>query len=299
MSQQKTAETNAAGKNTAKIRLGAWYAEESRSLRFPEGWEVHCLNPNDAPEIDGGAVRAAFENPIGAPRLRASARGKRNAIIAVDDLTRPTPVQRVLPTLLEELAAGGLESSQIRILLGGAAHRPMQPDEIERKLGPGVASRYQVIQHDFMGSDLRHLGWIEGGPVQLNGHFLDAELRISVGGVIPHNETGYGGGSKMVVPGVAAASTTTSYSKRAWMRTNASRSGAPGFRFRSRMSPVTVIAVAPFLNSIMATSNGVCSLSRSGWSGSSLLLFAELTMTRMRWSGFTTPLMSVVGLYCW
>ena len=207
MSERETAEENPAGGNTVELRIGAWYAEELRTLRFPDGWEVHCLHPSDAPEIDGAAVRAAFANPIAAPRLRDSARGKRSAIIAVDDLTRPTPLQRVLPTLLDELAQGGLEPSQIRILLGTAAHRPMRPDEIERKLGPGVASRYQVIQHDFMGPDLRHLGWVEGGPVQLNRHFLDAELRVCVGGVIPHNETGYGGGSKMVVPGVAGRET--------------------------------------------------------------------------------------------
>ena len=193
--------------NTAEIRLGAWYAEESRSLRFPDGWEVHRLDPDDAPAIDDAAVRAAFENPIGVPRLRDSAQGRRSAIIAVDDLTRPTPVHRVLPLLLEELHAGGLEARQIRILLGTAAHRPMSPDEIERKLGPGVAARHEIIQHDFMGPDLRHLGWFEGGPVELNRHFLDAELRICVGGAIPHNETGFGGGSKMVVPGVAGRET--------------------------------------------------------------------------------------------
>ena len=194
-------------RNTAEIRIGAWYAEELRTLRFPEGWEVHRLDPDDAPPIADDAVREAFANPIGAPRLRDAARGKRSAVVAVDDLTRPTPVHRVLPALLEELRAGGLEPSQVVILLGTAAHRPMLPDEIERKLGPGVASRHPIVQHDFVGPDLRHLGWIEGGPVQLNRHFLDAELRICVGGVIPHNETGFGGGSKMVVPGVAGRET--------------------------------------------------------------------------------------------
>ena len=44
---------------------------------------------------------------------------------------------------------------------------------------------------------------MEGGPVYLNRHFLDADLRIVVGGAVPHNETGFGGGAKMVVPGLA------------------------------------------------------------------------------------------------
>ena len=45
--------------------------------------------------------------------------------------------------------------------------------------------------------------WVHGGPVYLNRHFLDADLKICVGGVIPHGEAGFGGGAKMVVPGVA------------------------------------------------------------------------------------------------
>jgi hypothetical protein len=57
--------------------------------------------------------------------------------------------------------------------------------------------------HDFMGPDVRFFGQVDGGPVYLNRHFLDADLRIVIGGVIPHNETGFGGGAKMVVPGVA------------------------------------------------------------------------------------------------
>ena len=51
--------------NTAEIRLGAWYAEELRSFRFPDGWEVHRFDPADAPPIEDSAVRAAFEHPIG------------------------------------------------------------------------------------------------------------------------------------------------------------------------------------------------------------------------------------------
>ena len=117
------------------------------------------------------------------------------------------PTDWLLPPLLDELFAGGLEAGQIRVLLGTAAHRPMNRDEIERKIGPEIARRHEIVQHDFMGPDLRHLGWIEGGPVQLNRHFLDADLRVCVGGVIPHNETGFGGGSKMVVPGVAGRET--------------------------------------------------------------------------------------------
>ena len=198
-----------AGTPLAEVRVlyGAWYAEEELSLRFPVGWEVHRLDPDDAPALSPEAVEAAFAAPVGGPRIRQAARGKRSAVVAVDDLTRPTPAHAVLSHVLQELAVAGVPAQQTRILLGTAAHRPMQRHEIERKLGPGVAARFEVVRHDFTGADNRFLGWMDGGPVHLNRHFLDAEVRICVGGVIPHNETGFGGGSKMVLPGLAGRHT--------------------------------------------------------------------------------------------
>jgi hypothetical protein len=61
--------------------------------------------------------------------------------------------------------------------------------------------------HDFLGPDLRRLGWIRGGPIELSRAFLDADLRVCVGAAIPHAETGFGGGAKMIVPGLAGHAT--------------------------------------------------------------------------------------------
>ena len=41
------------------------------------------------------------------------------------------------------------------------------------------------------------------GPVYLNRHFLEADLKVVVGSAFPHAETGFGGGAKMVVPGLS------------------------------------------------------------------------------------------------
>ena len=68
---------------------------------------------------------------------------------------------------------------------------------------PEAVKRFELIKHNFTGPDIRKVGWVRGGPVYLNRYFLDADLRIVVGSVIPHSETGFGGGAKMVVPGVS------------------------------------------------------------------------------------------------
>ncbi|MCK4818692.1 DUF2088 domain-containing protein, partial [bacterium] len=79
----------------------------------------------------------------------------------------------------------------------------MDRKEIQKKLGPQITDRFKVIIHDFKGPDIVKVGWVKGGPVYLNRHFLEADLRLCVGCVVPHNETGFGGGAKRVVPGLA------------------------------------------------------------------------------------------------
>jgi nickel-dependent lactate racemase len=214
--------------NRITIPFGAWHAEEELELVFPEGFEVRRADPDDAPAVDDAAIEAAFAAPHGTPRLREIARGRTSAVVAVDDLTRPTPAWRVLPFVMRELAEAGIPAERVRILLGTAAHRPMERAEIEHKLGREIAARHEVLAHDFLGPDLVDLGWHEGGPVHLARAFLEAQVRVCVGGVIPHNETGFGGGSKMVVPGLAGSLTIAHFHGALPPRLAGEIEGAPG-----------------------------------------------------------------------
>lgn len=185
------------------VPFGAWHDETRLALTFPAGWKVHLAGPAGAAEITDAQIDAALAAPIDAPALAELARGRRSAAIAVDDLTRPTPAYRFLPRVLDALHRGGIARSNVRIIFGTAAHRPMDRAEIALKIGREIQVAYHTVMHDFLGDDLQYLGWVDGGPVYLNRSFLDADLRIVVGSVIPHGETGFGGGAKMIVPGLA------------------------------------------------------------------------------------------------
>jgi len=187
----------------ATLRMGAWHDERNHVLTFPRGWDVFVAEPQDGPQIDESQIDHAFAHPVGTPTLRDLATGRSSAVVVVDDLTRPTPAHRFLPRLVAELRSGGIPEDRIDFLIGAGAHRPMTDGEVRQKLGSEIHHRHRVFQHDFMSRDLRFVGWVEAGPVYLNRHFLDADLRICVGAVIPHGEAGFGGGAKMVVPGVA------------------------------------------------------------------------------------------------
>lgn len=79
-----------------RMPWNAWYGDEEIALTFPQEWEVRVVPMRDAPDIGDEAIEEAFRSPIGTPTIREIARGRRDAIIAVDDITRPTPAARIL-----------------------------------------------------------------------------------------------------------------------------------------------------------------------------------------------------------
>jgi nickel-dependent lactate racemase len=85
----------------------------------------------------------------------------------------------------------------------------MTKDELRIKLGDSVLARFEVINRDYREGDYVDLGQTESGtPVEINREVLEADFKITVGNVIPHISAGWGGGSKMILPGVCSARTT-------------------------------------------------------------------------------------------
>lgn len=189
----------------ATVPWGCWDPERTLDLRFPPRFAVQVNAMRDAPALASGAIDAAVREPIDSPPLRVLARGARSAVIAVDDITRPTPAYAVLPRLLAELDA--IPTDRIRILVALGAHRPMVRAELERKLGPEIVDALDIEQHHPY-ENLVHLGTSSRGtPIWLNRSYCEADLRITLGGVMPHPYMGFGGGAKLVVPGLAGIET--------------------------------------------------------------------------------------------
>ncbi len=194
--------------NTATVYSRAWYGDEEVTLNFPTGWEVEVLGPKDAPVLSDTQIEKAFAEPIGTSRISELAKGKKSAAIVVDDLSRPTPAAEVIPFLLRELASAGVPKSEIRFVVGGGSHRPLTDEEVAKKIGAAVAAEYQATSHDFMSGDLRALGNLSNGmPIYLNRVIADADFKICLGGIYPHGSVGFGGGAKLVVPGIAGFAT--------------------------------------------------------------------------------------------
>jgi nickel-dependent lactate racemase len=162
------------------------------------------------PELEH-AIRMALEDPIGSPRLRHLVHEGAKILIAVTDITRACPDEKLLPPLLEEIHAGGVPAEDVTILVGVGMHRASTPQERIGMLGPDVVKRYRVIDHDPLDQkNLINMGHTTAGvPVVINKLVAEADVVVSTGLVEPHLYAGYSGGYKTIAVGCAGEKTIT------------------------------------------------------------------------------------------
>lgn len=174
---------------------------EAIFFTIPKGWtpvyftkEEVCALPN-VEEL----VEKAIERPLGTLPLQKIAVGCKNILIVIDDDTRPTPVKEAMKVVLETLRGTGAE---ITVLVALGTHAPMSLERLERRLGRHVLSRLRVVQHDAWAEDLLPVRLLDGSTVRVNPLLSEADLRIGICSVLPHPMAGFGGGPKLLMPGV-------------------------------------------------------------------------------------------------
>ncbi len=198
-------------KSIARIRWSSFYEDRDVELTFPSTWDVQVCAPEGGDDIGEKGIEAAFDNPIGSRSIRDLAKGKRSACIVVDDLTRPTPAHRLIPRILDELEAAGIATRDVLILAGVANHRQLTRGDFVKKVGLEIVEQCHVRSH-FSWGNCQQIGTTSRGtPISLNREFLAHEFKVLVGSILPHNKTGFSGGSKLVLPGVASIETAAAW----------------------------------------------------------------------------------------
>jgi len=195
--------------NAFNIPWAIWREPEFLELTFPETWDINLCNMNGkgASELSEDEIRDSILNPIGTSKISELAVGKENVVIVVDDMTRPTQISKILPHVLDELKVVNIKNEQITILLAIGAHRPMNRQDCILKLGIDTVNEFNIENHHPY-ENLEYYGESKmGTPIYVNKTYAKADLRIAIGGVIPHPLAGFGGGAKIVLPGVCGIKT--------------------------------------------------------------------------------------------
>ncbi|TXL70963.1 nickel-dependent lactate racemase [Vineibacter terrae] len=162
-----------------------------------------------------GAIRQAFDNPVGSRPLRELARGRASACILICDITRPVPNRLFLRPMIETMVQGGIPIERIVVLVATGLHRPNLGDELAELVGdPWVIENVRVENH-YARNTQDHVDFgvtaTRGTPVRLNRLLVEADLRIATGLVEPHFMAGWSGGRKVVAPGVAGHETIRTF----------------------------------------------------------------------------------------
>jgi nickel-dependent lactate racemase len=186
------------------------YGRSTLSFTLPDRFQpdLITLAPNPGVAEPVTAVTQALNNLHGGLDWNQFA-GCHTAAIAINDKTRPVPHQHLLPPLLTRLEDLGLAPENIKLIIATGTHPPMKPDEFTAVLPQPIIDRYPVICHDADDTDsLVYLGQtVRGTPVEINRHFIAADLRIVVGNIEPHQFQGFSGGVKSAAIGLAGRAT--------------------------------------------------------------------------------------------
>jgi nickel-dependent lactate racemase len=185
------------------------YGNLVQRVGIPSRNIVSIAEPRHVQTVDNeeAEIARAIDNPIGTPPISEIASPDENILIIVDDHKRPlTPTSKILPILLDRLKKIGVKGENIRILVATGAHEKPLWEDVKQKVGEEVAGKFRISIHDCLDKEnLTLLGIsLRGTPVWVNQEVARADLKIGVGSIVPHPWAGYGGGGKIIMPGVSS-----------------------------------------------------------------------------------------------
>ncbi|MGB8644373.1 MAG: nickel-dependent lactate racemase [Anaerolineae bacterium] len=186
------------------------YGRDALAFALPDLYSVHVLSPAPLPTASdpARAVCDALDHPVGPVRLE-DFKSARSVAIAINDKTRPVPLALLLPPLLERLTALGIAAEAITCMIATGTHAPMPAEAFGEVLPLPILAQYRVVSHDC--NDKANLVYrgetTRGTPVWLNRTLVEADLRIAVGNLEPHQFMGFSGGVKAPVIGLAGRET--------------------------------------------------------------------------------------------
>ena len=194
-----------------KISLA--YGKSTIQFEVPDKFEFEIIKPIRKQSISetgsfDNIINDALSNPIENFALK-EVRPKDKIAIAINDKTRPVPLNKILPHLLGYLSSLGAKNDQITIIVAVGTHTPMPDDEFNYLVNEDIINNYHIITHNCDdNNNLIFKGYTSRNtPVFINKTFINSDIKIVVGHIEPHHFMGYSGGIKSAAIGLSGRST--------------------------------------------------------------------------------------------
>lgn len=180
-------------KHTVQLKYGA----QQVSFSFSESTDVLAIR-EPLQKVNEELFADGLKKEIGSANL-----DMRRTALVVADKTRLCEYAKYLPVLIRTLEEAGADSSRLTIYIAYGTH-PRQSDEECRAVYGDAYGKYRFIHHDC--SDQRSFVSLgetsRGTPVLLRRDIVESSCVIAFGAISHHYFAGYGGGRKLVFPGL-------------------------------------------------------------------------------------------------
>ncbi len=190
--------------------MTALYIHHQNSQQFfdlPTQWRLltfAALPDRSGPEDVAARTKEVMKSPVGHASLANSIATSDKVAILIEDPSRASPKKLVLRALLEDLADANVPKDQIVIVIALATHRQLSMEEMGRVYGEDLVEQYLFVNHDCKALDQVPIATLKSGtPVKINRRVYEADFKIGIGSIFPHPLNGFGGGCKILFPGVA------------------------------------------------------------------------------------------------
>lgn len=191
------------------LQQNAFQGFEPVEITLPDDWDVEChgIPGDDCPPLTREQIREKINNPYGMRPLGELAKGRKEVAIVFDDISRGTPTQPMAEVVLEELHKAGIKKDQIRFICALGTHGAHSRKDFVQKLGEEIVRNYTIYNHNCYENNICIGKTQRGFDVLINKEFMDCDLKIGLGALTPHVFNSFGGGGKILFPGLAAIET--------------------------------------------------------------------------------------------
>ncbi len=219
---------------------------------LPADWQLLTLAdfPESPKPIDAYALALeALRTPHGTATLDSLLAPHNTVCILIEDLTRTSPKKIILGAVLDLLRQKGIPVANISIVIALGTHRPLSRLELAVAFGEETVATYTFVNHDCLAADLAPIGRLTSGTiVKINKLAIEADFRIGIGSIFPHPLNGFGGGGKILFPGIADFNSIFEHHLRHSFRGHSALGHLEGNEFHDE---VTALALAGRLNFIV------------------------------------------------
>lgn len=181
------------------------YGKGVVSAQIPAEWELTeiCADSAKPLPFPEKSLEECLANPTGTKPFDEIFTGKKTVAVVVPDITRKAGTKAILPQVLHRLEKLGIEKSGVTIIFATGIHQQQSEEQQRELVGDAILKGYNCLDHDPNGQTVE----IEvpgGAPVRLNRHAAEADSLLLIGGVKAHYLAGFGGGRKMILPGISS-----------------------------------------------------------------------------------------------